>query len=892
MKQRFQGWDAVADCLRRQADAPQISERLNPGQRASVHAIAERIVKKGVVIADEVGMGKTRIAVEVARCVMECGGRAAFLVPPGLGYQWQAELREGGVNDVPPVLRSLWQYLKAWDDDAVNKQPWFEEPAVMVSHAFTNWHMGENTPSHRWALLPEIYAHWRKATHGQFPHYYHDNKTLEDIRPFNAANQIVSVVPGNRKHPVRRILDQLLEIQWPRPLLDAAEYSLGCELRPWLERGIGCGLGVFDLVVIDEAHKSRSAESCLSRLLENVIVSADEARRLALTATPVELDVRQWKDILRRIGLDDSTLESVQHAIEEYAQSVKLVRQTPSNPESRAAYKTAARSFEDALSPYLIRRDKREDPHVQKFREYSQLPFHEYRTEKEIHVETNDPDLPMEWRDAICAAESLSMVKHLSDDSTSKLLRLTMGSGHGIAKMLDLIHHREEDDGKQSKQDEADANGKSNADVEPTADTKRQKRGDWWLNVIGKAFAQGKQSLYTHPAILKAVDEIEKETARGEKVLVFGRFTRPLRAMVDLLNAREMLRRIQNEEPWPQTKVHGDENVDDDNSQWPAVRAAHRQMGLAIPLETLDDTLRTRYEKERRRQEQFREHLIARIEAGWETHDPHSRIKSIFNSFKNSVAASTESDEEEKRPLVLVAKALMELMDNTAEDVPPSEYTDAFCELIEAVSDRDDMDDDEEMDDNEAIEKWDIIQSRLADEYNRNRPQGSFARLMNGGTRQESRRMIQLAFNRPHSFPRVLVAQSIVGREGLNLHKACRIVILLHAEWNPAVVEQQIGRVDRVKSHWCCKLDEAIDKGERGEQPPRIEVRPVIFRGTYDEHNWQVLRTRWDDLRAQLHGIVIPPSARINEPEYKAYIKEITNAAPNFSPTKRENECS
>lgn len=393
------------------------------------------------------------------------------------------------------------------------------------------------------------------------------------------------------------------QVGWPWPLLDASRYAQGCELRYWLERGIGCGLGVFDLVVIDEAHKSRSDESCLSRLLENVIVSADEARRLALTATPVELDVSQWKDILYRIGLDDLTLDSVHQAIEEYAQSVKLVRQTPSNREARDAYKTAARRFQDALSPYLIRRDKREDDDVKRFLVHSQLPFHEYRTEKEIHVETNDPDLPMAWRDAICAAEALSMVKHLSDDSTSKLLRLTLGSGHGIAKILDLIHHKEEDDGKQAKQDKADANGKADADVEPAVDTKQKERGDWWLNVIKRAFAQGKESLFTHPAILKAVHEIEKETARGEKVLVFGRFTRPLRALVDLLNAREMFRRIQkqedresqNQKPWPQTKVHGDENVDDDNSEWPAVRAAHRQMGMAIPLETLNDTLRTRY---------------------------------------------------------------------------------------------------------------------------------------------------------------------------------------------------------------------------------------------------------------------------------------------------------
>ena len=86
-------------------------------------------------------MGKTRIAVEVARCVIGNGGRVAMLVPPGLGYQWQAELRDGEVNDVPADFRSLSAYL-AWAD---NQQPWFAKQAVMVSHAFTNWRIGSNS---------------------------------------------------------------------------------------------------------------------------------------------------------------------------------------------------------------------------------------------------------------------------------------------------------------------------------------------------------------------------------------------------------------------------------------------------------------------------------------------------------------------------------------------------------------------------------------------------------------------------------------------------------------------------------------------------------------------------------------------------------------------------
>jgi len=156
---------------------------------------------------------------------------------------------------------------------------------------------------------------------------------------------------------------------------------------------------------------------------------------------------------------------------------------------------------------------------------------------------------------------------------------------------------------------------------------------------------------------------------------------------------------------------------------------------------------------------------------------------------------------------------------------------------------------------------------------------------MYGGTEQSTRRLLQLAFDRPNSYPRVLVAQSTVGREGLCLHQACKTVILMHPEWSPGVVEQQIGRVDRAGSHWSRRLDEAL--GRPASELPRIDVRPVIFRGTYDEYNWKVLLERWDGLRAQLHGDVIPPRDAEGDLEYEEVLVELKAGAPCFSPLAR-----
>jgi hypothetical protein len=110
--------------------------------------------------------------------------------------------------------------------------------------------------------------------------------------------------------------------------------------------------------------------------------------------------------------------------------------------------------------------------------------------------------------------------------------------------------------------------------------------------------------------------------------------------------------------------------------------------------------------------------------------------------------------------------------------------------------------------------------------------------------------------------------------------------VLLHPEWNPGVAEQQIGRVDRVNSHWSRQLEDAIEAGVSDGQLPRIEVRPVVFRGTYDEHNWDVLRERWDNLRAQLQGIVVPDRHVDLDEESRQVVKKIESYAPSFSPSQ------
>ena len=883
MKQKFLGWAEVASNLREMASPlSSFANMLNDGQRASLIAIADRIGSNGVIVADEVGMGKTRIAVFVAKAVVQSGGRSAVVIPPGLSFQWLKEFRACG-TEVLPAVRSLQGYFEAWNKEAASV-PWFQQPVVMISHLFSIWRFGRNPQTWRWCLLPEVYAATRRLTEGRLPHGYHNAYTrgADEQRVVAAASSIVQAA-FNASASTRGLLSKLLaEVYWPNTH-EEENYGRHKPLRFWFERVVGLGFGAFDLIIVDEAHKNRSKDGGLSTVVENVLLRGSESRCLALTATPIELDVSQWESMLERIGTTEAQRAPVVVATERYVQAIRRLRLGwRTDSVVRREYREAAVLFRNVLSPYLLRRDKREDEAVRAFQKASGQAEHDYRRLREVAVDLKD--LTPEWRKVVCATEALSVLREPATQNVMKRLRLTIGNGHGLASVVDEAYRHDEDDKKQAEEDRLQADHEKGTpgrdqDGEPPVAT----RYAWWETVLRDSIAK---DLFNHPAILAAVNTIEEEVERGEKVLVFGRFTRPMRALVSLLNARQMLKAIDQDQPWPQSKVHQDQRGLE-YGEWPAVEAAHRQLSSNVDLTMLDDLLARRYRRESNKLARQREGLLSRLRAGLAGVDASGKCLAILDAIERQTAPAATDVEGDERHVALLARAIAANTDFTS--APDVDLAKAFRALVEAAGDHDSSEG-EEFDEDQADEAWDTLEEHLREGYTSQ--QGGLARLMYGETKPQTRRMIQLAFNRPNSFPRVLVAQSLVGREGLNLHESCRIVVLLHPEWNPGVVEQQIGRVDRVNSRWSQELQQALADGKRGDDLPRIEIRPIIFKGTYDEHNWKVLQERWDDLRAQLHGEAVPARLRASEdPETRAIIDQIAAARPNFSPNQgRSNE--
>ena len=102
-------------------------------------------------------------------------------------------------------------------------------------------------------------------------------------------------------------------------------------------------------------------------------------------------------------------------------------------------------------------------------------------------------------------------------------------------------------------------------------------------------------------------------------------------------------------------------------------------------------------------------------------------------------------------------------------------------------------------------------------------------RLANGSVERQARERLMVAFNTPF-YPEVLVASSVMA-EGVDLHLMCRNVIHHDLDWNPSVIEQRTGRLDRIGS-----------KGELTRKP--VKVYLPFIEGAQDEKQFRVMRDR------------------------------------------------
>ena len=351
-------WLAVADVLRcKVADEERIpadSQTLDAGQRASLLWIARRIPESGLVLADEVGTGKTRIACALIQAVVESGGRAAVVVPHGLMHQWIAEammLAPDGPE--PKALTTLTDFLRdvqpgdaAWNERKPypNRAEWW-----LISHGFRAPRVQINSRDWRAALpglvelnLARPAERTDKRTRlGRLQQAMDEAPDSWWAGMVRIAGDVAGRLPSlpelrnEIKKRIRRLPPLSVMGADPNYGLRAA-FGDGGDGRPLTEKILGLWLGDFDLMVIDEAHKGRSDfdvdnialgvanGTVLGRLADVLLTQPGAGRRLCLTATPMELGLDQWLDLLKRARVEPERGREVINAFREAARNAGI----------------------------------------------------------------------------------------------------------------------------------------------------------------------------------------------------------------------------------------------------------------------------------------------------------------------------------------------------------------------------------------------------------------------------------------------------------------------------------------------------------------------------------------------------------------------------------------
>ncbi|TWH80393.1 helicase-related protein [Sedimentibacter saalensis] len=103
-----------------------------------------------------------------------------------------------------------------------------------------------------------------------------------------------------------------------------------------------------------------------------------------------------------------------------------------------------------------------------------------------------------------------------------------------------------------------------------------------------------------------------------------------------------------------------------------------------------------------------------------------------------------------------------------------------------------------------------------------------------GETTNERREKIMAGFNTPFN-PKVLIATSTMS-EGIDLQEECKRVIHYDLEWNPASLEQRVGRIDRINS--------LISKLQVNDGRETLDVFYPYIKNTIDESIYRTVKDR------------------------------------------------
>jgi disulfide oxidoreductase YuzD len=837
----------------------------------------------GVILADEVGMGKTFVALAVAASVVEATKfkyPVVVMVPTGVKEKWPREwdvfrrmcLTGDGreIRATNHTINKPSDFLKLLDDPRDRRRH-----IIFLTHgALTN---SLTDPFVRLAVLRR--AMYKRsslaAQRRSFPRWAGKLLRYPPFRNADFVEALLSSKPAQWReicaqftendpeddpvpHLILKVLDRvdlrrLVEAlrQVPRftsknieQRLKAVRAELAEELKyVWKECMSGVSLRL-PLLVLDEAHHAKNPWTRLAGLFADRDAQRDAGtiqgtfagafdRMLFMTATPFQLGHDELLSVLRHFESIRWTQHENRQAFVEGAARLKRAldaaqtsalrletawsRLTPADlggldeawwqrpdddtlPErARAAAARAAevskhmREAETLLRPWVIRHTRHDRDKRRTYRPGGAIIEEgDGRSGLRVSGSAVLPFLLASRAQALVAAESL-----YGDEEARAYF------AEGLASSFEA--YRETRSRASSDDDPVDEDG-ADARVAPL-------NGEivWYLNNIDKALPTGNDTVWAeHPKVKATIERALSLWRDGEKVVVFCFFIATGRALRNHISSR-IKRELIEQGAKRLSLAQDDEEAVLQALELFGVRFFDPEAPVTRFAESfLDGEFRdfSLSEDERRRAKE----VVIRF-----LRTPSFLVRYVDISNENREAALQEALLTPDVSGLGLRDKIRSLGQFLQERVP--EEREELLGALEGIRTGSSLTGPGSgFEPGERASRRDVWLPNV--------------RLANGQVPSQARRRLMLAFNTPF-FPEVLVASAVMA-EGVDLHLNCRFVIHHDLDWNPSVLEQRTGRVDRLGS-----------KAERCEHP--IVVYEPYIEATQDEKQFRVVkdRERW-----------------------------------------------
>jgi hypothetical protein len=855
-------------------------------QMATAGELLRRLAEQpGVVLADEVGMGKTFVALAVAASVVEATNLkrpVVVMVPAAVADKWPREwdvfqsmcLKRGGpaIRATTKSIRQPSEFLKLLDD-----KPSRRKHIVFLTHgALTNAmsdplvqlaivrHAMKGRPSLAkqrkvfpwWAndliggptsralrdhefvarLMEMDPGRWIEILHERWPDEYDDDPVPHDLLKAFGTVDMSPLRAALLEMPLR---DSRYVAQRLRDVRTAIR-SVMRDVWGQCLRALKLRL---PLLIMDEAHHAKNPNTRFASLFTSPEARADADalekkgplgnvfdKMLFMTATPFQLGHRELLQVMRHFD----AVRWIDRAMRtEFAESMKRLEKSLDAAQAAAALleQTWGRveiSDFAGVDPSSWVPDGDHEMHPR----LDQVAGHIRATEEKIKTAETElrPWLIRHARPDKDARRSVLEGAQITDASSTGGLQvagsavlpfLLAARAQAVVSMEGL--YRDEAirahfaEGLASSFEayretrQRDASEVIDTDGSNGETATLPKEIQWYLDNIDRSLpSKDVEAFRSHPKISATVERTLALWKAGEKVVVFcfyiatGRALRShiSRAMNDVLvsEGATKLGLATNDHEAVRKELDRFGNTFFDEER-PVTRATRDVLDELTSECAFDDETR----------KSVTEVMLRFLRT------PSFLVRHVDLSASDQVDAMMRAFEAEDASGVRLREKFSRLARFIAERVP-SERT----ELLDALS---------------GIQTGEIfaVGAQQFDPNERSSNREALlpnVRLANGGVDPLTRRRLMLAFNTP-LFPEVLIASSVMA-EGVDLHLNCRHVIHHDLDWNPSVLEQRTGRVDRLGS-----------KSEISGNP--IVIYQPYVESTQDEKQFLVVkdRERW-----------------------------------------------